>query len=417
MIGKNMLSAFSDRAPAPEKPAEVKTETTEDSKPNTTETAQEPEKVEDQEPTAYSKPDSKTEPAQEPKEPVSEDDSLEGKSNEPANEPEPESEPESETQANEIDDEAVLKYFKEKRGKELETLDDLFKEPEPAKDPYEGLSEEAAQFVKYNKETGRSYDDFKALNRDYTKTNPLEIAREKAISMSDGYLDRSNVDEYLQEEFNMDVTDFDSLTPVEKMKLKNFGSDYIKTQLELKEKYKQPIERGDQTEMVTLENGQQMPKETYNKLLDQQQQYQKSIKEASDKITASAYDIKIDDNGTEKVMNVGYEYSKEEVRDMASSALNIDDFYQKAFGGEKGLDYVKLQEGLHWANPAKREKSITAIVHKALAQQAEEFAALEHNAGVKTKSMPKDGNSKSKASITDWRGGQKQGIPFSPDQF
>lgn len=329
---------------------------------------------------------------------------------------------EPEQTVSEIDDEAVLKYFKEKRGKEFTSLDDFFKDPEPTADPFEGLSEEASQFIKYNKETKRGFEEFKTLNRDYSKTNPAELAREKAIAMSDGYLNNSNVDEYLEEELKLDVSDFDSLSPIEKMKLKNYGSDYLKSQIELKEKYKKPAERKGEVEMVSLENGEKMPKEKYEKLLNQQQVYQKSIQESSDNIKVSAYDIKIDDNGTEKVMNLGYEYTKEEVRDMASSALDIDGFYQKAFGSDKGLDYGKLQEGLHWANPAKREKAITAIVHKALAQQAEDFAAIEHNAGPKVKSIPGSGNSGSKDSIMNWRDalGQKKGKGFgglTPEQF
>lgn len=403
-IGKNMLSAFSDKPAEPAKPVI-------EPKPDAaiidnSDEGGDPKPVEDPkpaEPQGDPKPD--TDPEPQPK-PATDAD------------PEPEPAPEPDPIESEINDEAILKYFKEKRGKELSSIDDLFKEPEAKADPYEGLSDDAAQFIKYNKETGRGYEEFTALNRDYTKTNPAEIAREKAIAMSDGYLDRTNVDEYLEEELRVDVSDFESLSPVEKMKLKNYGSDYIKSQKELSEKYKQPIEREGQPEMVTLENGQKMEKSTYDKLLDQQKTYQNSIKEASDKITASAYDIEIDDNGTKKNMNVAYEYSKEEVRDMASSALDIDGFYQKAFSSENGLDYGKLQEGLHWANPAKREKAIAAIVHKALAKQAEEYTALEHNAGPKTKSMPGSGSSKSKASIADWRGGQKQGLGgFTPDQF
>tara|TARA_B100002049_G_scaffold145952_2_gene108421 strand:- start:1742 stop:2989 length:1248 start_codon:yes stop_codon:yes gene_type:complete len=328
---------------------------------------------------------------------------------EPAQGPEPTPAPQPE-----LNEEAFLSYIKEKKGFKGESLDELFKKPEPAADPFEGLSDEAVQFVKYNKETQRSYKEFEALNRDYSKVSPLEAAREKALAIGGDYIDQSNVDEYLEAELGIDVSDFENLSAVEKMRLKNFGQDYIQSQIEAQQKYKQPIERPGQPEMVTLENGQTMPKETYDKLVDQQLAYQNSIKEASDKINASAYDIKIDDNGTEKVMNVAYEYSKDDKQDMVSSALNIDAFYQKAFGTEKGLDYAKLEEGLHWADPAKREKSITAIVHKALAQQAEEFAAIEHNAEVKTKQMPHSATQTSNNNIASWRGGNTTTgrIPF-----
>ena len=322
--------------------------------------------------------------------------------------------------ANEINDEAVLKYFKEKKNKEYESIDDLFKTPEPTADPFEGLSERTKGFLQFEKETGRGYDQYLAAQRDFSKSNPAELAREKAIAMSDGYLDKSNVDDFLQEELNIDTVDFDELTNVEKVRLKNFSSDYLKSQLELQSKYKMPAEKENQSEMVTLENGQQMQKEVYDKLKNQQLTYQKSIKDSSDNIKDSAFSIKIDDNGTEKIMKLGYEYSKEEVQNMASSALDIDKFYQDAFSNDKGeIDYAELQKGLHRAHPKNFGKVVSAIVHKALAQQAEEFAAIEHNAGTSRKNIPDANSGKTAASILDWRGKTKKaGIgSFTPEQF
>jgi hypothetical protein len=399
-IGKSFLNAFSDK-PVDPKPVDPKPV---DPKPV------DPKPVDPVDPNAKPIDPKPVDPIDPNAKPIDPADPVDPKPVDP------------EPAVNEINDEDVLKYFKEKRGKEFASLDDFFKDPETAADPFEGLSEEALQFLKYNKETNREYDQFKELNRDYSKTNPAELAREKAIAMSDGYLDSSNVDDYLEDELKLDVSDFERLSPIEKMKLKNYGADYLKSQKELQEKYKKPAERKGDVEMVTLENGEQMSKVKYDKLYDQQKVYQQSIQDSSDKIKVSAYDIKIDDNGTEKVMNVGYEYTKEEVRDMASSALDIDGFYQKAFGGDKGLDYGKLQEGLHWANPAKREKAITAIVHKALAQQAEDFSAIEHNAAPKVKSIPGSGNSGSKDSIMNWRAAtrQKKGKGLgglTPEQF
>ena len=394
-IGKNMLNTFEEGyAPTAEPKKEDDTPATDDQSKK--EPVQEPDESNN----------GQAEPSQEPDAQPSA---------EPNNEPEPT--PAEPTQP-EFTDEAIVNYLKEKKGKEVNSLDELLKEPEPTADPFESLTEDAKGFVKFNKETGGDYNQYQFVQRDLSQTNPAEIAREKAIAESDGYLNRDNVDEYLTEELNVDVTDFDSMSPLEKMKLKKYGSDYLNKQKELQEKYKQPAQSKNQTEMVTLENGQQMPKETYNQLLDQQKKYQDSIKKASDNIKASNFEVKIDNNGTEKKMNLDYEYSKDDVHDMTSSALNIDEFYQKAFGSENGLDYAKLQEGLHWANPQKREKSITAIVHKALAKQAEEFTEMEYNAGVKTKSMPSGTDSKSKIPVTSFRGGsQKNGIPFNAEDF
>jgi len=416
IIGKSFLDSFNQKTPEPEpaKKQEPEQEPTQKKDPEGTESKKDDAKVEPETQTK-TEPNENTqtqEPTQKSEPDLSADDD---KTKEPTkNNDEPTTQPNE----FEVDDEKVLNYLKEKKGKELNSLDELFKEPEPQENPLEGLSEEAKGFVEFNKQTGRGYQEYLAVQRDLSQTNPVQIAREKAIANSDGYLNNDNVDEYLTEELGVDISDFDSMTPVEKMKLKNYGSDYLKEQKELQEKYKQPDQAKKQPEMVTLENGQKMPKETYDKLLDQQNQYQNNIKEASDNIKASTFNIKIDDNGVEKEMNLDYEYSKDEVHNMAKSALDIDKFYMESFGTKDGVDYAKLQEGLHWANPQTREKSIQAIVHKALAKQAEEFAELEHNSEVKTKSIPKGKNSKNKIPITNMRdGNQGKKIGFEPEDF
>lgn len=66
----------------------------------------------------------------------------------------------------EVTDNDVLSHIKTKYNKELNSIEDLFKEKEVTTEiPFEDVK----TFLKYKQETGRSIDDFVKLNKDYDK--------------------------------------------------------------------------------------------------------------------------------------------------------------------------------------------------------------------------------------------------------
>lgn len=286
-----------------------------------------------------------------------------------------------------IDDERLLSILKEKSGRDINSLEDFLKEPEPIVDKYSKLSEKTQQFLKFHEETNRDYDEFLKLDTDYTKLSPLEAARERAFEMSGGELDKSEIDEFLEKKLGVDLSNPKDLEKFDIIELKDFGKDYIQRKIKEQELYKQPIKANnpvDGPEMVTLEGGMLMPKAEYDKKVSQRNTYIENIKKSSDNITSSVFKIKVDDNGTDKVMSLSYDYSKEEVLNMASSALDIDNSLEKLFGTKDGLDYAKLQEGLQWASESFREKAIGSIVKKAIAQNTKELLKDSTNANFRT---------------------------------
>jgi hypothetical protein len=296
----------------------------------------------------------------------------------------------------EINDESLKSYFKEKYGKDVEDVGNLFKEPDAPVDQLEGISPEMQAYLKFHKDTnGRSFEEFNALNRDLTKLSPLEIAREKAIASTKGKISKEDVDDYLENKLNIDLSDSENIGKFDLIELESFGEDYLKEQTENKEKYKTPKAKSD-GDFVTLDNGTQMTAKAFQEATDKRNQYVESIKSATDKITAASFNIKIDDNGTEKTMALSVDYSKEDLHNMGSNALDIDKAFVSIFGDEKGeIDPKALQEGLFWAKSSNREKLVHKIVHNALAEQAKEYLQDEHNIPGNTNRMPsKNGSSK-----------------------
>lgn len=318
-----------------------------------------------------------------------------------------------------IDDNAVLAYLKEKSGQELASLEDLLKKPDPV-DPYRGLDERTVQYLKYNQETGRSYDDFQKLERDYSKMSPLQAARAKAIDFSDGELTLADVDDFLENELGIDLAEKDKLDKFDAIKLKGYGRDYIERQIADQEKYRKPIERPEQQhspEMVTLDNGMAMPKTSYEKMQNERQRYVESIRNATDNITGSKFTIKLDDRGTEKAYDIGYDYSKEDKHRMVSGSIDVNKMVHEVSGSEKGgIDHAKHAENTWWYTPENRERAIGSIAKKLWAEWTEEFTKMRTNANFDTtKRMPASQNGSNNIPVPGLD--NYYGVKFPLEQF
>ncbi|AGO48615.1 hypothetical protein Phi18:3_gp103 [Cellulophaga phage phi18:3] len=317
----------------------------------------------------------------------------------------------------ELDDDAIKAYFKEKKGKDIESIDDLFKTPEKAVDPLEGLSDEAIQFINYSKETGRGFSDFAELNKDFTKMTPLEIAQKKAIDFSDGEFTSSEAIEFIEKELNIDLSE--DLDKFDLIKLKGYGKDWLNNKIQDQKKYKQPIERSasqEGPEMVTLENGVNIPKEQYENLTRQREQYLEGLQKSQDNITASTFQVTIDENGEEIKMDISYDFSQKDKHNMLSAASDTDKFIQESFSKDGVVDYAKLQKAMFFAQEENMGKVISSAVNKARAEWIEESVKNKTNANFSTKSkMPSE---QQKGRIVPIPGtSSTSAIPFSVNDF
>lgn len=148
-------------------------------------------KVEDKKPEVVDEEPEKKPPKEEDKKPEAE-----------AVKPEEDKKPEASGELKpEIDDEKVLKYLSEKRGKEFKALDDVFQveTKEVIKEiPQEIDDEEVASFAKFKKETQGTFADYQKLQKDWKAEDPVRVARE--------YLRIQNP-EFTSEEINEELAD------------------------------------------------------------------------------------------------------------------------------------------------------------------------------------------------------------------
>lgn len=137
----------------------------------------------------------------------------------------------------ELSEEKVLSYLGKRYGKEINSFDDLVQERTDS----EELDEEIATYLKYKKETGRGFEDFKQLNKDYDAMDPDQLLRAYLSATQEG-LDSDDI-EVLMDEYSFDE-DFDDESDIKKIKLKmkksvNEAKKFFNQQ---KEKYRVPLE-------------------------------------------------------------------------------------------------------------------------------------------------------------------------------
>jgi hypothetical protein len=146
---------------------------------------------------------------------------------------------EPEQQQGEVDlkDEDVLSYIGKRYNKQINSLDELVAERKEA----ESLPEDVAAFMKYKQDTGRGFEDFVKLGKDFEKMDPDQLLKEYLSSTQEG-LDDDDI-ETLMDEYKFDPELDDESTvkkaKIAKKKVLAEAKKYFNSQ---KEQYKMPLE-------------------------------------------------------------------------------------------------------------------------------------------------------------------------------
>jgi hypothetical protein len=131
----------------------------------------------------------------------------------------------------------VLSFIREKYSKEVNSIDDLL-----AKREQEELPADVATYLQYKKETGRGFEDFAKINKDYSKENPDQVLSMYYSEVEEG-LDKEEIDYLLNSRFGTDP-EVDSEDEIKKKSIdkKKELAKALKHFEGQKEKYKVPAE-------------------------------------------------------------------------------------------------------------------------------------------------------------------------------
>jgi len=137
----------------------------------------------------------------------------------------------------ELDEQQVLSYIGKRYNKQINSLDELTAQREEA----EALPEEVAAYMKYKKETGRGFEDFVSLKKDFDNMDSEVLLKEYLHSTQDG-LDSDDI-ESLMDDYRYDE-DMDDESTIKRIKItrKKAVAEAKKFFNSQKEKYKMPLE-------------------------------------------------------------------------------------------------------------------------------------------------------------------------------
>ena len=138
-----------------------------------------------------------------------------------------------------VNDDSVLSFIKEKYGKEIDSLDNIFNSNETTTPE---LPEDVAAYWNYKKETGRGINDFVALQQNFDNMDPDNLLMEyyKATNPD---LDDDDVKFELESSFGYDE-EFDDEKEVRRVKIAK-KKELVKAKKyfeEQKEQFKMPLE-------------------------------------------------------------------------------------------------------------------------------------------------------------------------------
>jgi hypothetical protein len=140
-------------------------------------------------------------------------------------------------QETELNEEQVLSYIGKRYNKQINSLDELTSQREEA----EALPEDVAAYMKYKKETGRGFEDFLNLKKDYDSMDPESLLKNYLSATQEG-LDADDIDS-LMDDYRYDE-DIDDESRIKRIKIatKKAVAEAKKFFNSQKEKYKVPLE-------------------------------------------------------------------------------------------------------------------------------------------------------------------------------
>ena len=286
----------------------------------------------------------------------------------------------------ELNNDSVLEYINKDREEKIVNYEDLFKQPESTEvikevNPYEDVFDDYDKsYFKFKKDTGLSRKEFDFVQQDFSKKSSLELAFDKVRRDNGGStLTKEQISRYLERKLQIDL-DVDEIDSADQIELNAFVKSYKEELIEQQEKYKiteNPKKQTEKVAMVTLENGEQMPKEQFEKLKNQRKEYINNLKQDVSSATSFNVEIAFYNNGDKQIKKFNYEYSDNDRHRMISNATDVDNFISSKFRTEKGFDYKGLAEFIDKAENI--EKYISLSYNQGRAEMLEEKIANDNN--------------------------------------
>ena len=238
----------------------------------------------------------------------------------------------------ELEDIDVLTYLKNRYNKEINSVDELFSERKEA----EELPQDVSAFLKFKRDTGRGFEDFVKLNKDYDSIPANELLIEY-LKETNPDLDDEDIKFELENRYSYDedIDDFKDVKSKQIAMKKDLAKakEYFNKQ---KEQYRVPLESRE----AFVPEGEKSAYEAFKKYSREAEEMQKQQMERSEFFAKKTEEV-FNDKFKGFEFNVGegdVSFKPSNVEQMKKAQSDISNFIN-SFLDEKG--FVKNAEAYH----------------------------------------------------------------------
>ena len=238
----------------------------------------------------------------------------------------------------ELAEDEVLSYIGKRYGKEINSIDELVSTREES----EPLPEDVAAYLKYKKETGRGFNDFAKLQKDYSDLSPDALLREYYTITEEG-LDSDDITSLLEEfDYSEETHEPSEIKKLKLAKKKEIAKakKFLREQQDL---YKQPLESRessaavDNEEIIQYRQYMETAKATYAENEKKSQWFEKKTNEI---LNPEFKGFKFNIGETDYVYSPG---SVSDIKKAHQTPMNLLNKFMDTEG------YIKDAEGYHKA--------------------------------------------------------------------
>ena len=238
----------------------------------------------------------------------------------------------------ELAEDEVLSYIGKRYGKEINSIDELVSTREES----EPLPEDVAAYLKYKKETGRGFNDFAKLQKDYSDLSSDALLREYYTITEEG-LDSDDITSLLEEfDYSEETHEPSEIKKLKLAKKKEIAKakKFLREQQDL---YKQPLESRessaavDNEEIIQYRQYMETAKVTYAENEKKSQWFEKKTNEV---LNPEFKGFKFNIGETDYVYSPG---SVSDIKKAHQTPMNLLNKFMDTEG------YIKDAEGYHKA--------------------------------------------------------------------
>jgi len=247
----------------------------------------------------------------------------------------------TEEQTSGLDETSVLEYIKNRYDKEINSVDELFAQ----RDANEDLPEDVSAFFKYKKETGRGFDDYVRLQKNYDDMEGDAVIADYYAQTEEG-LDEIDIQDMIQDRFGYEE-DYDDEKDVRKKKLahKRELAKAKKFFKEQQEQYKVPLESSG--DVGSTERQEEFNR--YKSYVEESNTREEQMKKRYDWFVDKSNDVFTDDfKGFNFTVNDNqYTYKPGDAKELFNKQKDVNNFIKPYLDSESGM--MKDAQGYHRA--------------------------------------------------------------------